>query len=213
MGLLVNCPLGASLGDIPLEDCPESLGQIQKVVFQRIFSASGVKNKFVIATADPAVLASWTPLLAAVDGTKVVPSPFISAPVVEAGAAREYGGGNETVSGIPITIGREPSTFTANILLTAQKTIEALKTYQGDNVGVYLVDEYGRIVGLTDDHDTPTEFYPIPISSLFVGDKVLGNLEGVDMNAIAWKFAPNWSDKLEIVKPTDFEALTALVTP
>jgi hypothetical protein len=213
MGLLVNCPLGSALGDIPIEDCPESLGQIQKVIFQRVYSASGVKNKLVIATANPAALASWTALLAAADSTKVVPSPFISAPVVEAGAAREFGGGNETLSGIPITIGREPTTFTGSFIMTAQKTIEALKTYQGDNVGVFLIDEYGRIVGLTDDHTTPTEFYPIPVSSLFVGDKVLGNLEGVDMNAVSWRFAPNWSDKLEIVKPADFEALTGLVSP
>jgi hypothetical protein len=211
MGLLCNCPQGAALDAIPISDCPESLGQIQKVVFQRIYSAAGTKNKFVIATANPNVLASWTPLLAAVDGTKVVPSPYIQAPTVEAGAAREYGGGNETLGGIPLIIGREPTTFTGNVLRAAQKTIEAMKKYQCESVGVYLIDEYGRIAGLTDDHDAPTEVYPIPIESFFVGDKVLGGLESVDMNAVSWRFFPNWSDKLTIIAPTDFNALTDLV--
>jgi hypothetical protein len=211
MSLLINCPQGAALQAIPIVNCPEAIGQIQKVVFQRIKNAAGGKNKFVIATNDPAELATWTPVLAAADATKVVPSPYIQAPVFEAGAAREYGGGNETLGGMPIVIGREPSTFTGNILRAAQKTIEALKTYQVEEVGVFLLDEFSRIIGLVDDHTTPTEFYPIPISSLFVGDKVIGGLESVDMNMVSWRFAPNWSDKLSIVVPTDFNALSDLV--
>ncbi len=78
---------------------------------------------------------------------------------------------------------------------------------------MYLNDEYGRIIALADDVVTPTEIYPIPIASLFVGDKMLGGLEDVDKNTISWKFFPNWSDKLVIITPTDFNALTDLVTP
>lgn len=213
MGLLCNCPAAAAIGDVPISECPEEFGQIQKVVFQRVFSTGTTKNAFVIATNAPDVLASWTPLLAAADGTKVVQSPFIQAPTNEAGAARTYGGGNETLGGIELVIGREPSTFTANILRSNQETIKALKEYQCENVGIYLIDEYGRIGMIADDVTTPTEYYPIPISGLFVGDKVLGGLESPDMNVVSWSFYPNWSDNLKIITPTDFNALTDLATP
>lgn len=213
MGLLCNCPAGAELIDIPIGECPETLGQVQKVVFQRIFSTGSTKNSFVIATADPRLKASWTPLLAASDGTKVVQSPYINAPTTEAGAAKTYGGGNETIGGIEIIVGREPTSFTGNIIRSAQKTIKALKSYMCENVGVYLVDEYGRIACLVDDVTTPTKNFPIPIQGLFVGDKSLGGLEAPDMNVISWKFFPNWSDNLVILAPTDFNALTDLATP
>lgn len=215
MGLLCDCPKSAAIPNVPLDDCPESFGQVQKIILQRVFSSGSTKNKFstLSGAGAPDLLASWTPLLAAADGTKVVQSPFIQEPVTEPGAARTYGGGNTTLGGIEIIIGREPTPFTGNILQTAQKTIEALKEYQCENVGIYLVDEYGRMGGLTDDNDTPTEFYPIPINGFFVGDKTLGGLENPDLNQIMWKFFPNWSDKFYIVTPTDFNALTDLVTP
>ena len=213
MGLLCGCPAGVSISDVPVSDCPESLGQVQKVILQRVFSATGVKNSLVKATADPKLKASWTPMLAATDGTKVVTSPYISAPKTEPGAARTFGGGNETVGGIEIIVGRNPTPFTGSILQNSQATIAALKTYECENVGVYLIDENGKIACLADNVVTPTKYFPIPIYGLFVGDKNLGGLEAPDANAIQWKFLPNWSDKLVIVTPTDFNALTDLVKP
>jgi len=208
-----ECPVGASINNVPLSDCPEDFGQIQKLIFQRVFSTGTTKNKFVIATSNPNLLASWTPLLAAADGTKVVQSPYIQSPANESGAKREYGGGNATLGGIPIVIGQEPGTFTAMILQSKQDTIKALKSYMCENVGVYFVDEYGKIGGLTDDIDTPVDFLPVPIRGLFVGDKKFGNLEEADSNAIEFMTLPNWSDNFHVVVPTDFNALTDLVNP
>lgn len=210
--LMCNCPQDAAIASVPIDNCPEEFGQTQKIILQRIYSTGTTKNSTTIASANPNLLATWTALLAATAGTKVVPSPFLNAPVNEPGAARYYGGGNDTVGGLRIVIGREPSTFTANILRTSSKTIEALKTYQCETVGVYLVDEFGRIAGLVDNLTTPTKFFPIPIHEYFVADKALGGLEAPDMNGISWGFAPNWSDKFYIVKPTDFNGLE-LATP
>lgn len=213
MSLLCNCPAGAALADVPISECPESFGQVQKVIFQRIFTTGSTKNSFAVPASDPKLKASWTPLLAAADGTKVVQSPYIQAPTTEAGAAKTYGGGNETLGGIEIIIGREPTSFTGNILRSTQDTIAALKTFMCETVGIYLVDEFGRIGMLVDNRTTPTKYSPIPIQGLFVGDKSLGGLEAPDMNAISWKFFPNWSDNLVILTPTDFNALTDLVNP
>lgn len=213
MSLICNCPVGAALTDIDASLCPEGLGQIQKVVFQRIYSSGATKNSFVKATADPKLKASWTPKLAANDGTKVVQSPYLAEPAGEAGAVRTYGGGNATPGGIPINIGREATPFTARILRQAQSVIKQMKSLECETVGVYLIDENGRIAMLADDPATPTKYYPIPVSSLFISDKTLGGLEGVDNNMISWSFYPNWSDNLVIIQPTDFNALTDLVTP
>ena len=213
MTKICNCPQAAALANVPISDCPEDFGQIQKIIFQRIYSSGTTKNKFTIASANPNVLASWTSLLAAEDGTKVVQSPFISSPENEAGAKREFGGGNQTLNGIPIPVGQEPGTINAIIYQASQDTIEALKGYQCENVGVFFVDEYGRIAGIVDDKEAPTEFYPIPIESLFIGDKKFGGIEEPDSNALEFYQPPNWSDKFEIVVPTDFDALNDLATP
>ena len=210
-----TCPAAAALTTIPAVSCPESFGQIQKVAFQRLQTAAGVVNKFgtsgTPAVAQITLKASWTPLLSAVDGTKVVVSPYIEAPTSEAGAPRTFGGGNETLGGIETIIGREPTTFTGQIRSVPQAVIKAMKDLQceavGDNLGVFLFDENGNIECLKDNSGN---YYPIPIRSLFIGDKTHGGLEAPDANGIQWSFLPNYSDELTIIAPSDFNPLTDL---
>lgn len=198
--------------DIPVSNCPESFGQIQKVAFQRLYKSTGEKNSFK-TDAGIEKKASWTPLLAADDDTKIVISPYIQAPTAEAGAPRTFGGGNETLGGVEEIVGREPTPFTGVMRKLPQKIIKALKELQceswGDNLGVYLFDENGAI-GAIQDAKTATTHYPIPIRSLFIGDKTLGGYEASDRNNIQWAFLPNWSDDLAIIAPEDFNPLTDL---
>lgn len=198
--------------DIPVSNCPESFGQIQKVAFQRLYKSTGEKNSFK-TDAGIEKKASWTPLLSADDDTKIVISPYIQAPTAEAGAARTFGGGNETLGGVEEIVGREPTPFTGVMRKLPQKIIKALKELQceswGDNLGVYLFDENGAI-GAIQDAKTATTHYPIPIRSLFIGDKTLGGYEAPDSNNIQWAFLPNWSDDLSIIVPEDFNPLTDL---
>ena len=198
--------------DIPVSNCPESFGQIQKVAFQRLYKSTGEKNSFK-TDAGIERKASWTPLLAADDDTKIVISPYIQAPTAEAGAAITFGGGNETLGGVEEIVGRESTPFTGVMRKLPQKIIKALKELQceswGDNLGVYLFDENGAI-GAIQDAKTATTHYPIPIRSLFIGDKTLGGYEAPDSNNIQWAFLPNWSDDLAIIVPEDFNPLTDL---
>lgn len=210
--MICKCPAGTALPDIPVSNCPESFGQIQKVAFQRLYKSTGEKNSF---TTDAGIekKASWTPLLSADDDTKIVISPYIQAPTAEAGAARTFGGGNETLGGVEEIVGREPTPFTGVMRKLPQKIIKALKELQceswGDNLGVYLFDENGAI-GAIQDAKTATTHYPIPIRSLFIGDKTLGGYEAPDSNNIQWAFLPNWSDDLAFIVPGDFNPLTDL---
>lgn len=205
-----SCPAATALTTIPAQGCAESFGQIQKVAFQRL-EASGTKNGFS-TSAKITALASWTALMAAADSTKIVVSPYIQAPTTEAGAARTFGGGNETLGGVEMIIGREPTTFTGAIRAVAQSVIKTIKALQceaiADNLGVYLFDENGNICCIKGAAEN--EYHPIPIRALFVGDKTFGGLEAPDSNAIQWSFLPNYSDDLGIVAPTDFNPLTDL---
>lgn len=206
------CPANTALITIPAQGCAESFGQIQKVAFQRLQS-NGDKNSFTIGS-DIKLLASWTGLMSAANSSKVVISPYIQAPTTEAGAARTFGGGNETLGGVEMVIGREPTSFNGVIRAVQQSIIKAMKDLQcesiADNLGVFLFDENGNICALQD-AATATTYYPIPIRALFIGDKTFGGLEAPDSNAISWSFLPNYSDQLAIVKPTDFNPLTDLV--
>lgn len=211
---LCSCPAAAALTTIPAVTCPESFGQIQKVAFQRLKKADGTKNSFVTG-ASTAIdkLAAWTAKMAATDGGKIVVSPYIQAPTVEPGAARTFGGGNETLGGVEMVIGREPSTFTGVIRSVSQSVIKAMKALQceaqADNLGVYLFDENGAIEAVKG--SGADDYSPIPIRSLFIGDKAHGGLEAPDSNAIQFTFLPNYSDDLAIVVPTDFNPLTDLI--
>lgn len=208
--MICKCPAGTALPDVPAIKCSESFGQVQKVAFQRIMKDEGGKNCF---TSEKAIteLEPWTLLLSANDSTKIVVSPYIQAPTAEAGTARTFGGGNETLGGVEEIIGREPTTFTGVIRKAPQEVIKALKEIQceswGDNLGIFIFDENGAIGAIKGNADGT--YYPIPIRSLFIGDKTLGGLEAPDSNAIQWSFLPNWSDDLAIVAPA-FNPLTEL---
>ena len=209
---LCTCPAAASLTSIPAAGCPESFGQIQKIAFQRLRKADGTKTSFT-STSSILIKASWTAKMSASDATKIVISPYIQAPSQEAGSPRTFGGGNETLGGVEIIIGREPSTFTGVIRSVSQDVIKAMKQLQceaqADNLGVFLIDENGAVEAIKDE-SVATTFYPIPIRSLFIGDKAHGGLEAPDSNAIQFSFLPNYSDNLSIQVPTDFNPLTDL---
>ena len=207
MGLNGGCPASAHLADLNIVECKESLGQIQKVIIQRIYSSAGVKNK--ISGENIKAKTGMSALLSAADGTKIIVSPYIQSPATEPGAARTFGGGNQTLGGVEIVIGREPTAFTGVIYQEAQSTIKTMKLYSCENIGVYLIDENGNIGAIKNGSD----YEPIPVGKFFVGDKNLGVFEEPDSNAIEWNFFPNWSDDLVIVKSSelDYNPLTDLV--
>ena len=216
---LCSCPAATALTTIPAVTCVESFGQIQKVAFMRLKKADGTVNSFVDGAGTGIdKLAAWTAKMALTDGGKAVISPYIQATTSEAGEARTFGGGNETLGGVELVIGRNPTSFSGVFRGVPQAIIKVIKELQceaqADNLGVILFDENGNIEAvkgstLVESTATPT-YFPIPIRSLFVSDKTHGGLEAPDSNNISWTFLPNFSDELAIVAPTDFNPLTDL---
>lgn len=174
--------------------------------------ADGTRNSFT-ATAAIDKKASWTTLLAAEDGTKVVVSPYIQNPTDTVGEARTQGGGNETPDGIEIIVGKNPTTFAGVMRGVPQDVIKAMKELECEaasgNLGVYLFDGNGNIEALQD-ATTETTYYPIPIRSLFISDKAHGGLEEQDYNNIQWAYEPNYSDNLDIIAASDFNPVKDL---
>lgn len=209
---LCSCPAAAALTTIPAAGCPVTFGQIQKIAFQRLKKEDGTPNKFDNSS-NITMLTSWTSLMGATGSTKIVISPYVQAPTSEAGGARTFGGGNETLGGVEIVIGREPTGFNAVIRSTDQSIIKAMKELQceaqADNLGVYLFDENGSIEALNPSGET--NVYPIPIRSLFISDKAHGGLEAPDSNNISFSFLPNYSDDLKIFKSNGWNPLTDLI--
>lgn len=213
MSLICQCPAAAALTTIAAVTCPENFGQIQKVAFQRLRKADGTKNSFT-SSASILLLASWTALLAAADGSKIVVSPYINAPADSGGDARRTGGGNDDLGGISQVLGGNPVQFDGSLRSIPQSIIKTMKELQCEanagNLGVFLFDENGKIEAIQD-QTTATTYYPIPVRSLFIGSKIHGNFDAKDSNAISWMYPDNYSDNLVIVTPTDFNPLTDLI--
>lgn len=216
--MLTNCcPAATALPDTIAESCAQNFGQIQKIIFQRIWNGSS-KNQMTetiptpaSSTTDAAVLAAWTALKTATGddaNKKITVTPFIEAPADDGGDARTFGGGNDTLNGVELIIGSNPVNFTCRMNGKKQNIVANLKALMcealGNNLGVYLVNEKGQIEGLKVS-DTVTSgsgtrvWQPIPIQKLFVGDKHHGNFDGPDYNELSFAFAPGYSDQLDVL--------------
>ena len=208
-----NCPPPASLPDLECVRCSERFGQIQKVAFQRIMNDDGTKNKFSAVSGFSEInsLANWQVRMTAADSTKIVISPYIYSPTQESGAARTFGGGNDSLNGVEEIIGREPSTFSASLRNVPQSIAKVLKSLQCENVGVYLIDGNGNVeaLGIVDENNNEW-IMPIPIKAFFVGDKAHGGIDAPDANVIQWSFVPNYSDYIKIFTVDTFNVLSDL---
>lgn len=215
MSQICQCPAATSIPDVPNVQCSESFGQIQKVAFMRLKKADGTLNSFTTGTTSAiGKKAAWQTKISAVDGSKVVISPFINSPADSGGDVRQTGGGNDDLGGIPTVLGANPVQFAGVLRAVPQAAIKALKSLicesNAHNLGVILFDENGKMEAIQD-ATTATTHYPIPIDAFFVGDKIHGNYDAKDNNPIAWYYREGYSDNLVIVTPDDFNPLVDLV--
>ena len=173
----------------------------------------GTKNKFSATSGFSEInsLANWQARITAADSTKIVISPYIYSPTQESGAARTFGGGNDSLNGVEEIIGREPSTFSASLRNVPQSIAKILKSLQCENIGVYLIDGNGNVeaLGIVDENNNEW-IMPIPIKAFFVGDKTHGGIDAPDANVIQWSFVPNYSDTLKIFTIDTFNVLSDL---
>lgn len=198
------CPAATSLPTIPAESCAKRFGQTQKVIFQRLYDGSTRNGIADGSSAGQAgLLASWTALKAASDGTKIAVSPFVENPTPDGGDAKTVGGGNESLNGAERVIGSNPVGMTFRLNNKDQAIIDEMKKLMceslGNNLGVYLINENGQIMGRKETNGTTVTWYPMPIQTLYISDLMPGGLDADDYNDMSFKFVPGYSDKVDFI--------------
>lgn len=205
-----NCPPATSLTDIPSQDCPINLKQIQRFGFQR--GGNSFDNDEATTPLDITALADWQVLRTATDSTKIVVTPLISAdPSITAGDAITTGGGdNSTLNGVEEVEGTNPASATATFKGLAPAIEKALKALvcEADLI-VYFFLQGGRIAAKKIDE---TEFTGFKAQSLFVSDRNNQGFATKDTNLLTFQLAAGWSEDLEIFDASDldFNPLTQL---
>jgi hypothetical protein len=218
------CPVPTQLQTVQNPGCPENIGQIQKIIFQRA-SANWVFDS--TAGKDINLLASWTPLLTAVDNTKIVIAPNCNSVVITPPTAITTGGNdNSTLNGRKLNTGFSSVDLTGMFRSMPSEIIAQLKLLQyGEDLVWYGVNQFGQIVARDIYPGHPgTNVVGIPLFSPFFGDAGNEGYAKDDMANFSFVMDYDWRSQiiqnsagvitsqyqLILVKPTGFNALTQL---
>lgn len=201
--MITNCcpkPTYLASAVTTLYPCKAEFGQIQKLIFWR-------RGNKIASIATALVSTTWTTLLTATGNTKALVVGFCVGKVTP-GEARESGGGNESIDGIPEVVGLNPAVFEGNLIQRDQDEIKVLKKLMCEALDVLFINENGAIGYLdTQFAGTGTGVYGAPVAGLSVGDLEFGDFDGRDQNKIKFMMPANWSDNFEKSADTAF-ALT-----
>lgn len=197
--MLCDCTSNVALPVIGAKRCGVNFGQLQVLAFVKIgdepvagesgslFLKTNVGNKALWEAA----LAETTP--------KVVLSPVLYNPTVEAGDARTWGGENATPDGVEFQVGANATTLTAELRNVDPKVAAAMKELrcmaENGQLAMVMFDSDDEVIGA----DGETAIVAIPVRSLFVSDRVMGNLTEPDYHNLTIGLAPDWSDALTAV--------------
>lgn len=197
--ITICCPLPTAIASVVTKTtCPTNFGQIQKLIFWRhgnnLASVSCAQTESV-----------WTVRLSATGDTKAIVTPFVAGASLTPGEPRQYGGGNDTIDGIEIIIGSEPSVFTGKCLQITGAQVALLKALMCEDLDVIFINENGQfgyraVSGV---------FYGFHVKGLFVGDMSLPGYAEPSGNTINFKIPSGEMNGFTISSATDF-ALTML---
>lgn len=192
------CPLPDAIPDIPAVACPEDLGQIVRVILTR------QKNQIAATLAAAKLLATYTPLLTAIDNTKIQVSPnLLEAIVIPPGEPITQGGDdNSTPLGRQIVVGASTIIVTGMLRAVDSLVIAALKAFRCESMDLVLINEFGQ---LAFSKNTDGSLRGFPAHAFFIGDKGNAGKNTQDQAKIRWGFDAGWRDTLVLVDPTDFD--------
>ena len=191
-----NCPKNTALTEIPQQDCPFNLRQIQRYIFQRggyLFDVAGTPPS------DIQLLADWQALKTVMDDTKVVITPLIGAdPVIESGDAITNGGGdNSTLNGVEENEGTNPASASAMFKSISPEIEKAMKNLICEtDLVVYFVLQGGRIAAKKiEGSDQYTGF---TAQSFFFSDRGNQGFGTKDLNTMTFQMPAGWSEDIVI---------------
>lgn len=195
MSLLITCPLPASIGALTGVSCAEHFSQIVAVAFQR------VGNPFTDITDET----EWDTAIAASDATKISLTPLFENFVIPSGELITEGGDdNSTLFGQPVAVGKgsvQPSGRFRGLPSANKKELEAYVAEASvyNNLGVYLINEFGKVIA--DGADGTTKGKPFPISNFFISDVGSEGFNTSNFNQFSWTFKGGWADDFTLYEP------------
>jgi hypothetical protein len=192
------CPVPTKLVTVQNPSCPENIGQIQKIIFQRaranwVFDSTG--------GTDIQDLASWTPLLTATDDTKIVIAPNTVSVVITPPTALTTGGNdNSTLNGRKLNTGFSSVELTGMFRSMPSEIIAQLKMLQkGEDLVWYGVNQFGQIVARDIYPGHPGEKVAgIPLFSPFFGDAGNEGYAKDDMANFSFGMDYGWRSDLQV---------------
>jgi hypothetical protein len=208
MSLINACPLPAALVSVPETTCAVRFDQISKIAFQKIQTTPSFTTTTIL------VKATWTPLLAASDDTKLVLSPLLNNLVIPASELNAEGGNdNTTIGGVRNVKGLNGVTPTAKILNISDATKQAIQGLfefsKSPAPGATMLWAYFLT---TDGHvifkKNGTNCEGIEVYNVCLGDPGSEGFNKDNEHNFSFDLLPGWSDGVEMLKLTDFKALT-----
>lgn len=213
------CPLSTSLQDIPQQDCPENIGQIQRLFFTRKgqikFDLNNPQNN-IPATIQgvgntPDADAPWLVLFAATDDTKVIKTPFSTGggeSAINPGSLVTQGGGdNFFFNGATKVTNINPSDGTIRFDSLRGDVIKTLRKLGCENeLEVWIINQGNTIIGSKNDSDI--------FSGFLASNVVLGSLSNqgygtFDSNTLTFQLPPHWDETKHFITPTGWSPLSA----
>ena len=202
-----TCPPGSALTAIPSQSCPEVWDQIIRLMIQRKQSTSS------FTTASLLLSATWTPLFAASDNTKIIKSPLLPNVVIPRGELLKEGGNdNTTINGIPKLNGQAFVPVTLELHNADKDVRAALSLLSSEsaiapgftNLWAYFVNRYDQVIGIVNGSNVDG----IPIYNFAVGDMGTEGFAKQNIANISFDLAPGWSKNAKLYTPTDISLTT-----
>jgi hypothetical protein len=200
--VLFYCPPAATLEDIPDFECAFRFDQVQRFFFQRLQAVSSFTAATIILGA------TWTPLLAAEDDTKIVKTPRLANVIIPPGEILKEGGNdNTTLDGIPRLNGRGFSPVTIDLLDMTPAILSGIRALANESVGasniiLRMVNRFGQIISHSDGDG-------IPVYNIMVGDIGTEGFGKPNVARLTFDLPPGWSDNVQMFVPTPpFNPLT-----
>ena len=193
---LLNCPIDESLNAITKQTCNFKVGQVVKLAFGII----GTDKPFVetgVGATPITAKASWDPLIAATDATKIVVTNYISEFVVAPTDVIEDGG-DTNINRIPELIDGGNAAVTFNpkgiqpAIRAAMKQLTQFSHIMPGvtELGVMFINADGDII-----RDSTN--YWIPVYNFFIGDSDVVAEKGKTNSTIGkFMLTYGWSDNL-----------------
>jgi hypothetical protein len=193
-----DCPVPTVAASLPtIDPCPTDTGQIQRL----IFVDRGTEYPIASLTSET----FWSDKqISTAANDKAIFTPLIGNPEFEPGDALEFGGGNETINGIPLIVGNDPTTFNFRFYSPQKGMIKALKVLTCRQIDVFMLNENNQCAYNEKTTTTATGF---PVQSFNIMDLRPGGYSEPDYHAARLSLEEDWSDDYALTAQFDWDPM------